>query len=73
MLNEAMSTALCDENATDFLVAMQTSISMTVGAVMLYAIFVIWLQSTVNKAFIGGSIAPQGWLRFKKTPSRLPK
>ena len=53
--------------------AAQASISMSMGALILYAIFVVWLQSTVNKAFVGGSIAPLGWFRFKNTPSRLPR
>ena len=51
---------------------LQVSISMGVGATLLYCIFVVWLQSTVNKAFVGGSFAPMGWARFKRASAKHP-
>ncbi|KAK9867748.1 hypothetical protein WJX84_011970 [Apatococcus fuscideae] len=49
------------------------SISMGTGATLLYCVFVIWLQSTVNKAFVGGSLAPLAWGRFTRQYAKLPK
>ena len=72
-ISSALVGMLFSYLAADDTSAVQTSISMSSGALVLYAIFVIWLQSTVNKAFVGGSIAPLGWTRFTRTPARLPK
>ncbi|KAK9832889.1 hypothetical protein WJX74_000843 [Apatococcus lobatus] len=52
-------------------VFLAVSISMGVGVTLLYCIFVAWLQSTVNKAFVGGSFAPVGWARFKRAPTKI--